>query len=293
MTTPPRRAQAQAFHDLHRRPGCFLVPNAWDIGSARILEAAGFPAIATTSAGVAFSLGRPDHGYLGAEARVDRRTMLDRVASIAAGISVPLTADLEAGYGESPDQVAGTVTMAIGAGAAGGNIEDFTGRDDRPLFDLHLAADRIRAARAAVDASGVPFVLVGRTDCLLVADQALPAAVRRGNALREAGADCVFVPGASDRQTIATLVTEIDAPINIVVGLTGNRLSLADLREIGVRRVTIGGSLARSMYHHMWQAAREMAEHGTFRYADQQIPQSRLNEIFHNGRPGGCSDPFR
>jgi len=285
MTTPVRLAQAQAFHDLHGQPGCFLVPNAWDIGSARILEAAGFPAVATTSAGIAFSLGRPDHGYLGAETKLDRDTMLDRVRSIAAGISVPLTADLEGGYGESPEDVAETIAMAIAAGAVGGNIEDFTGRDDRPLLEFDLAVDRIRAARAAIDTSGVPFVLVGRTDCLLVDDQGLPEAVRRGNAFREAGADCVFVPGATDPDTITTLVTEIDAPINIVVGLTGNRLSLAELRELGVRRVTIGGSLARTIYHHVWQAAREMAEHGTFRYADDQLPQSRLNQLFHNGRP--------
>jgi 2-methylisocitrate lyase-like PEP mutase family enzyme len=285
MTTPVRLAQAQAFYDLHRQPGCFLVPNAWDAGSAKLLEAAGFPAIATTSAGIAFSLGRPDHGYVDAVARVDRDTMLDRVRSIATAVSVPLTADLEGGFGESPDAVAETIMMAVAAGAAGGNIEDFTGRSDQPLFDLDLAVDRIRAARAAVDESGVPFVLVGRTDCLLADAERLPEAVRRGNAFREAGADCIFVPGASDPRTIAALVAEIDAPINIVVGLTGNRLSLAELRDLGVRRVTIGGSLARAMYHHMWQAAREMAEHGTFGYADQQISHAQLNQIFHNGRP--------
>jgi 2-methylisocitrate lyase-like PEP mutase family enzyme len=284
MTTPDRPAPAQAFYDLHRQPGCFLVPNAWDVGSAKILEAAGFPAIATTSAGIAFSLGRPDHGYVDARARVDRDTMMERVRSIATEVSVPLTADLEGGFGASPDAVAETIAMAIAAGAAGGNIEDFTGRVDQPLFDVGLAVDRIRAARAAADQSSAPFVLVGRTDCLVEGADRLPEAVRRGNAFRQAGADCIFVPGASDPRTIATLVTEIDAPINIVVGLTGNRLSLAELRDLGVRRVTIGGSLARSMYHHMWRAAREMAEHGTFGYADHQISHSQLNEIFHNGQ---------
>lgn len=279
--TATRLEQAQAFHDLHRQQGCFLIPNAWDVGSAKMLQAAGFAAIATTSAGVAFSLGRPDYGYHSAEARVDRGTMLDRIGAIASEISVPLSADLEAGYGASPETVAETITMAIAAGAAGGNIEDFTGRTDGPLYELGLAVDRIRAAREAIDRSGVPFVLVGRTDSLQLDDpDRLAECVRRGNAFREAGADCVFTPGASDPDTIATLVQEIDAPLNVVVGLTGNRLSLAELAALGVRRVTIGGSLARAVYHDIQQAAREMMDHGTFQYAHRQLPQAELNRIF-------------
>jgi 2-methylisocitrate lyase-like PEP mutase family enzyme len=278
--TTTRHEQARAFLERHREDGCFLVPNAWDVGSARLLDAVGFPAIATTSAGVAFSLGRPDHGYHAADVRVDRDTMIERVRSMAAAISVPLSADLEAGYGEAPEAVAETIALAIAAGAAGGNIEDYTGRGDRPLFDPGLAVDRIRAAREVVDRSGVPFVLVGRTDALLVDPGGLAECVRRGNALREAGADCVFVPGAADADTIATLAREIDAPINVVMGLAGKTFSMDELAGLGVRRVTIGGSLARAVYHQIWEAARELRESGTFRFAERQLAQSELNRIF-------------
>ncbi|MFF4059690.1 isocitrate lyase/phosphoenolpyruvate mutase family protein [Streptomyces sp. NPDC001668] len=278
------RAKAQRFAALHRE-GCFLLPNAWDVGSARVLEAAGFPAVATTSAGVAFSLGRPDHDFFAEqppEDRVDRETMLRRVGEIAGGIAVPLSADLEDGYGESPETVAATVASALAAGAAGGNIEDFTGDRGRPLHDEKLSADRVRAARETLAAGGEPFVLVGRTDVLLVGGP-LDEAVRRANAYLEAGADCAFVPGAADAETIGTLVRELDGPLNVVMGLTGNGLSLDDLRELGVRRVTVGGSIARAMYRHLLDAARELADSGTFSYAAGQLSQTDLNDLFRRG----------
>lgn len=275
-----------SFADLHRE-GCFLLPNAWDAGSARILESAGFPAVATTSAGVAFSLGRPDHDFFAEQppaARVDRETMIDRIREVAGAVTVPVSADLEDGYGEAPETVATTISLTVAAGAAGGNIEDFTGDRARPLYESSLAADRIRAARSA---AARPFVLVGRTDVLLVGGQ-LDEAIRRANAYLAAGADCAFVPGAADATTIGTLVRELDGPLNVVMGLTGNALSLADLRALGVRRVTVGGSIARAMYGHLLRAARELAEQGTFTYADDQIPQNELNELFQRpdrGRP--------
>lgn len=275
------RERAERFVELHKE-GCFLLPNAWDVGSARILEAAGFPAVATTSAGVAFSLGRPDHDFFAeqvAEGRVDRETMMRRVREIADEVAVPLSADLEDGYGESPETVATTISMALAAGAAGGNIEDFTGDRTRPLYDAELSVDRIRAARAAVDAGGEPFVLVGRTDGLLVGGS-LDDCIRRGNAYLAAGADCAFVPGAADAATIGTLVRELDGPLNVVMGLTGNALSMDDLRALGVRRVTVGGSIARAMYGHLLSAARELADKGTFSYATDQIPQTDLNHLF-------------
>ncbi|RPF31443.1 isocitrate lyase/phosphoenolpyruvate mutase family protein [Streptomyces sp. TLI_185] len=274
------RERAEQFVQLHKQ-GCFLLPNAWDVGSARILEAAGFPAVATTSAGVAFSLGRPDHDFFADQpaGRIDRETMLRRIREIAGEVRVPLSADLEDGYGKAPETVATTISMALAAGAAGGNIEDFTGDRKAPLYDPALAADRIRAARAAVDAGGEPFVLVGRTDVLLVGGT-LDECVRRANAYLAAGADCAFVPGAADAETIGTLVRELDGPLNVVMGLTGGTLSLDDLRELGVRRVTVGGSIARAMYRHLLSAARELADRGTFSYADDQIPQSDLNDLF-------------
>lgn len=275
-----RTEQARKFRALHQQEGCFIIPNAWDIGSAKILEAAGFPAIATTSAGIAFSLGRVDHGYAPARARVDRDAMIERVAAIAAEVCVPVTADLEAGYGPAPADVADTIRRAIEVGAAGGNIEDFTGDKNKPLFDLAHSVDRIRAAREVIDRQDVPFVLVGRTDGLQVDPGAIDECIRRGNAYREAGADCIFVPGAADPKTISALTRGIDAPLNVVMGLSGNRLSLRELRELGVRRVTIGGSLARAMYHHIWKAAKEMLEQGSFSFGDHQMAHGELNKLF-------------
>ncbi|WP_214403326.1 isocitrate lyase/PEP mutase family protein [Pseudonocardia lacus] len=262
-----------SFADLHRQ-GCFLLPNAWDAGSARVLAAAGFPALATTSAGIAFSHGRPDHV---ARDRLARGPMLERVREIVAAVDVPVSADLEDGYGSAPEDVAETISLAVVAGAVGGNIEDFTG--DGELLDRGLAVDRIRAARAAADAAGTPFVLVGRTDGLLTG-AGLAECVRRANAYLAAGADCAFVPGAADRATIAALVGELDGPLNVVMGLTGADLSMAELAELGVRRVTVGGSLARALYGRLREAAVELRERGTFGYAAEQIGHADLNALF-------------
>ncbi|WP_174550210.1 isocitrate lyase/PEP mutase family protein [Nocardia caishijiensis] len=281
-----QRARAQSFVELHRS-GCFLLPNAWDAGSARVLEAAGFAAIATTSAGVAFSYGRPDHDFRAEaeEGRVDQATMMRRIGEITGAVGIPVSADLEEGFGPDVQAVATTIAEAIAVGAAGGNIEDFTGVRAAPLFDEVHAVDRVRAARAAVAASGAPFVLVGRTDALLVG-AGLDEAIRRSNAYLAAGADCAFVPGAADADTIATLVRELDGPLNVVMGLTAT-LTMAELADLGVRRVTVGGSIARMLYRHLFDAARELADHGTFGYADDQLGQDTLNELFtRRNRPG-------
>jgi 2-methylisocitrate lyase-like PEP mutase family enzyme len=280
-----RLERARRFRDMHQEEGCFIIPNAWDIGSAKMLQAAGFTALATTSAGIAFSLGRVDHGYAPAHARVDRDTMLARVRDMAQELTIPLTADLEAGYGTSPEAVADTIQRALDAGVAGGNIEDFSGDKHKPLFDLELAVDRIRAAREAIDRHGAPFVLVGRTDSYQIAPDSLSECIRRGNALREAGADCIFVPGVSDVKTIEQLVREIHAPINLVMGLSGSPLSFAQLKSLGVRRITIGGSLARAVYFHIAQAAKEMLEHGTFSFGSNQVAHGELNRIFEASLP--------
>jgi 2-methylisocitrate lyase-like PEP mutase family enzyme len=269
--TDDRSQRAARFAALHD-DGTFLLPNAWDVGSARILEAAGFAAIATTSAGVAFSFGRPDHDY-DPEVRLDRDTMLGRVREIAGGVGVPVSADLEEGYGLEPEAVAATIAMAVAAGAVGGNIEDYSGDRSAPLIGHELAVERIRAARAD------GFVLNARTDALLFG-LPLDEAVRRSNAYLAAGADCAFVPGAADAATIGTLVREVDGPLNVVMGLTGNALTLDELRDLGVRRVTVGGSIARAMYRHLIDTARELAERGTFGYAANQVPQDELNGIF-------------
>jgi 2-methylisocitrate lyase-like PEP mutase family enzyme len=264
---------------MHEQPGCFLMPNAWDAGSACLLEAAGFAALATTSAGIAFSMGRPDHGFCAAEVRVARAPMLERIASIATSIQLPLNADLENGYGSTPQEVANTIGAALATGAAGGNLEDYSGVREAPLFAIDVACERLRAARAAIEASGIPFVLVARTDALLVG-QPLAEAVHRANAYREAGADCLFVPGASDASSIAELVKEVTGPVSIVMGLTGNGLTVTQLADLGVRRVSIGASLARAAYRLISAAAHEMATHGSFGFAAAQLPQNELNRVF-------------
>lgn len=267
------------FRQLHAADPVFLMPNAWDAGSALMLASLGFPAIATTSAGVCFSLGFPDQ-----EAGVSREMMLDRVGSIAAAIPLPVSADLQAGYGADPHEVGATIESAILAGVVGANIEDHTGNPVQPLHSIGHATERIRGARRAADASGIPFVLTARTDVYLAgAGKPFAEAVERCNAYREAGADCLFVPGASDPQTIEALVREIHGPLTVVMGLSGSALTVPQLGSLGVRRVTIGGSLARATFGLIRKAATEMAG-GTFGFADQQIPHAELSRFFADQR---------
>ncbi len=268
--------KATRFRQLHQGPDVLLMPNAWDPGSARMLAASGFASIATTSAGIAYSLGLPDY-----EGRLSRSEMLDRVQQIAAAVDLPVNADLEAGYGISPPEVAETIRLSIQAGVAGGNIEDYTGDTSAPLHALPLAAERIRAARETADASGLPYTLTARTDCFLACiEQPFDEAVRRCRSYLEAGADCLFVPGLKDADTIRRLVQETSAPLNVVMGLTGNPMTVADLASLGVRRISIGGSLARATFGLIRRAAQEMREHGTFQYAAQQIPDDEMCRFF-------------
>jgi 2-methylisocitrate lyase-like PEP mutase family enzyme len=269
-------AKARAFKELHDGPDIFLMPNAWNAGSARILAAAGFAAIGTTSAGIAFSLGRPDY-----DGRLSRAETIEELGRIAAAVEAPVSADLESGYGPGPEDVAETIRQAIAAGTVGGSIEDYTGDPAAPLFAPDLAAERIRAARAAAEDSGIEFTLTGRAECYLV-DHPDPFAesVRRANLYREAGADCLYVPGVRDAGTIAGLVREIDGPLNVVVGLAGQPLSLAELGDLGVRRVSIGGSLARATFATVRRAAEEMARAGTFRFSREAIPDAEMSALF-------------
>lgn len=270
------RELGKQFRLRHEQSQAFVMPNAWDAGSARMLAASGFQCLATTSAGIAYSLGQPDY-----EGRVSRAQMMERIHQIASAVTLPVSADLEAGYGAAPQEVAETIRLAIQAGVVGGNIEDLTGNPQAPLFDLELAADRIRAAREAADHSGISFTLTARTDCYLAK---LPSpfaeAVRRANRFREMGADCLFIPGVKDAETIAALVREIDAPLNVVMGLNGSMFTVAQLSDLGVRRISIGGSLARSALALVRRAAQEMREHGSFTFAQQQIPDAELCNFF-------------
>lgn len=211
--------------------------------------------------------------------------MLDRVGTIAAAVQLPVSADLQSGYGANPEEVGSTIASAVLAGVVGANVEDYSGNPAKPLFAIEQATARIRAARSAADSSGIPFVLTARTDAYLTdASKPFAEAVERCNAYREAGADCLFVPGASDPQSIEALVREINGPVTVVMGLSGSALTVQQLGSLGVRRVTIGGSLARATFDLIRNAAAEMAELGTFSYATRQIPHSELSQFFADQR---------
>jgi 2-methylisocitrate lyase-like PEP mutase family enzyme len=258
--------RAAEFLSLHQGPG-FVLPNAWDAGSARILEQVGFAAIATTSAGIAWALGRADGGDLDADA------MLERVAEIVAAAQVPVSADLESGYGD----VGRTVTDAVAAGAVGGNLEDAA---RGALFEVAEAVDNVAAARTAAPRG--TFVLNARTDAYFVGAQADPFAetVDRAQRFVEAGADCIFVPGVNDEDTIRRLAAEIPAPLNVGAGLTSNVIDAPRLFELGVRRVCVGGSLARAAFSAVEHAGRELLETGTLGFLDGAVSYAELQHRF-------------
>jgi len=260
---------ATDFLALHHGAG-FVLPNAWDAGSARLLEQVGLPAIATTSAGIAFALGRPD-------ASVDGDTMLEHVALIAASVAVPVTADLEAGYGESPEEVARTIGRVVEMGVVGANLEDQVGGE---LFGVGEAAARIAAARAAAP-SGT-FVINARTDTYFGAGtgDAFAETVGRATRYLEAGADCIFVPGVDDAETIGRLAAEIPAPLNIVAGLTATLLDAPTLFSLGVRRISLGGGLARAALSLVERAGHELLESGTLGFLDGAISYGELQRRF-------------
>ena len=269
MTIPPEGDKAAALLALHHGRG-FVLPNAWDPGSARILEQVGFPAIATTSAGIAWARGVPDGGA------VDRDTMLAEVARITAAVSVPVTADLENGYGATAEEVGRTVTLAVATGVVGGNLED-AGPDG--LFGIDEAAERIAAARAA--APHGTFVLNARTDTYFAGTGGDPFSetVERAGRYVEAGADCIFVPGVVEADTIQRLAAAIPAPLNIVAGLA-NTIDAPTLFSLGVRRVSLGGSLARAALSLLERAGQELLETGTLGFLDGAIGYADLQQRF-------------
>ena len=269
MSTRPSTDRAAALLALHTGPG-FVLPNAWDAGSARILEQVGFPAIATTSAGIAWSCGVPDGGAL------DRDTMLEHVARIVAAVRVPVTADLEAGYGDTPDDVGRTVARAVEIGAVGANLED---AGESGLFGIDEAADRVAGARAAAP-SGT-FVLNARTDTFFAgaSGDVFAETVQRAVRYLEAGADCVFVPGVVEEDTIRRLAIAIPGPLNVVAGLA-NTIDAPTLFSLGVKRVSLGGSLARAVLSSLERAGRELYDSGTLGFLDGAISYADLQSRF-------------
>lgn len=272
MTTSSA-GKAAALLVLHHGSG-FVLPNAWDAGSARILEQVGFPALATTSAGIAWSLGVPDGGA------VDRDTMLDHVGRIVGVVGVPVTADLESGYGADPADVAATVRAAAELGVVGANLED---ADSDGLFDIDAATERIAAARAAAPIG--TFVINARTDTYLAGadDDVFGATVERASRYLEAGADCIFVPGASDEDEIRRLAEAIPGPLNIVAGLASST-DARTLFGLGVKRVSLGGSLARAMYSALERAGRELLDAGTLGFLDGAAGYAEVQRRFGDTR---------
>lgn len=267
----PQPARVAAFRALHAQ-GCFVMPNPWDAGSARMLERLGFQAVATTSAGFAWTQGRRD-------GRMGLSGVLAHLRAVCDAVSVPVNADLEGGYAVAPDDVASNVSAAVATGIAGLSIEDSTGDALRPLHDFTLALERVRAARAAIDASGTGVLLTARSEGFIVERPDLEETLRRLSAYAEAGADCLYAPGVRDRAALAAIVSAVaPRPVNVLVG--SDFTTVAELSALGVRRISVGGALARAAWGAALTAAREIAEHGTFGALARGLPWEETERLF-------------
>lgn len=264
--------KSEAFRALHARDEAFIIPNPWDAGTARLLEILGFEAVATTSAGFAFSQGRPDND-------VSRESVIAHVAALSAATDLPVSADLENGFGDEPEIAAETIRLAAAAGAVGGSIEDATGRAEDPIYEFSAAVDRVAAAVEAARGLNVPFTLTARCENYLVGRPDLKDTIARLQAYQQAGADVLFAPGITSRDDIATVLRSVDRPLN-VIAVTGVTLSLAELSAMGVRRVSVGSSLSRVALGAFLNAAKEMKESGTFGFADETVGYGELNAMF-------------
>lgn len=270
--------KGQAFRALHA--AAFVIPNPWDAGTARLLAHLGFRALATTSAGYAFSRGLPDGA-------VGRKAMLAHVTTIASATELPVSADLENGYGDAPEDAAATIRLAAALGVVGGSIEDATGRADAPLYDVRHAADRIHAAAEAAHSLPFPFTLTARAENFLVGKPDIKDTIARLQAYQEAGADVLYAPGLRSREDIAAVVSSVDHPVNVVMGLQGVSLSLSELAALGVKRVSVGSALSRAALGAFLRAGREMLA-GSFSFAEEAVAYRELNSLFSDfaGREG-------
>ena len=272
-----QRSKGTAFRDLHLADGIFVMPNAWNAGSAGMLEAAGFPAVGTTSAGISFCLGLPDY-----EGALSRESALEETCRIVGATRLPVSVDAENGYGHTPEEVAETIRLAADTGAVGASIEDYSANSGTGgLYDRVLSVERIEAAVAAAASLPFPFTLTARAECYLSGHPTpFEESVARAVSYREAGADCLYVPGIADAETISRLVNEVEAPVNVVMGLAGSPLTMNQLEDLGVRRVSIGGSLARATFGLIRRAAEEIRDRGTFTYSEEQLPDAELCRFF-------------
>jgi len=271
MTTQAEKAHA--FHALHERSSAFIIPNPWDAGTARILAHLGFEALATTSMGYAFSQGRRDNA-------LNRSESLAYASAIVSATDLPVSADLENGFGDDPKVVAETIRLAANAGLVGGSIEDATGCPDDPIYEIQHAVERVRAAVEAAHALRFPFTLTARAENYLHGRPDLRGTIKRLQAFQDAGVDVLYAPGLTSKEDIATVVDSVDRPVNVVMGLRGAQLSLAELSAIGVRRISVGSALYRTALGAFLGAAREMREQGTFAFAKNAVTPQEVSSIF-------------
>ncbi len=269
---PTQQEKANRFRALHQQPQAFIIPNPWDAGTARLLAALGFEALASTSAGYAFSTGRRD-GAVGSDG------MMLHLAQLASATDLPVSADLENGFGDDPQTVAQTIARAAAAGVVGGSIEDSTGRPGDPIYPLDVAVERIRAAVAAARALPFPFMLTARAENYLHGRPDLKDTIARLQAYQEAGADVLYAPGLKTAEDIAAVVSSLDRPVNVLAGLLGMDLTRESLSKLGVKRISIGGSLARAAFGAMLRAGYEMRDYGTFDFTRGAVSHADISAM--------------
>ena len=265
--------KANRFQALHEGPGAFVLPNPWDAGTARILTSLGFKALTTTSAGLAFALGRRDGEVTRDEALANARAIVDAT-------DLPVAADLENGYGDAPEAAAETIRLAGEvAGLVGASIEDATGDPRRPIYDFQQAVERVAAAAEAARALPFPFMMVGRAENFLHGRPDLDDTIRRLQAYEGVGADVLYAPGLTRAEDIQTVCAAVRKPVNVVMGLKNASFSVAELAALGVRRISVGSALSRAALGAVVRAAREIQEHGTFRFAEDAFPYAEANDL--------------
>lgn len=269
---PTREQKFERFKALHERNAAFVMPNPWNAGTARVLTQCGFEALATTSAGYAFAVGKRD-----SFAGLTRDELLENARTIVEATELPVSADLEDGFGSAPENCAETIRLACGIGLVGGSIEDATGDSEAPIFEIAEAADRVRAAAEA--AAGRSFLLTGRAENFLWGRPDLADTIKRLQAFSEAGADVLYAPGLPDLEAIRTVCREVDKPLNVVMGLQGAAYTVSELSDAGVRRISVGGSFARAALGALRRAAEEVLGNGTFTYAADAIPDRELSQM--------------
>lgn len=270
---PTQADKANRFRALHQRDRAFLIPNPWDAGTARLLARLGFEALATTSAGYAFSAGLPDGA-------VGRDAMLRHVKTIVDATDLPVSADLENGFGDSPESCAETIRLAADTGLCGGSIEDVTPRPQATLYAFEQAVDRVRAAAEAAHSLPASFTLTARAENFIAGNPDLDDTIRRLQAFQEAGADVLYATGLNSRDDIAAVLSSVDRPINVLMPVPGLQLDLAALSAMGVRRVSVGSTLSRVALTAFLNAAQELQQKGTFTFAKELIPYDKFNEMF-------------